>query len=83
MGLIVAVLVGLIVGLVARFLMPGRDPGGMLTTALLGIAGSVVASYIGRATGVYYEGEVSGFIASVLGAMLLLAVFRMLRGRRR
>lgn len=77
-----ALLVGLVVGAVAKFIMPGKDPGGIFVTMLLGVAGSVVANWIGRSAGMYAEGEVAGFIASVIGAMILLVVYRMFTGRR-
>ena len=71
-------LIGLVVGAVAKLLMPGKDPGGCLITILLGIAGAVVASFLGKAIGWYQPGEPAGFIASVLGAMLLLLLYRLL-----
>jgi uncharacterized membrane protein YeaQ/YmgE (transglycosylase-associated protein family) len=74
--------IGLIVGIVAKLLMPGNDPGGFIVTALLGIAGAFVAHAIGRAAGWYAEGEPAGFIASVIGAIILLILYRLLIGRR-
>jgi len=76
--------IGFIVGALARLLMPGRDPGGIVTTILLGIAGSIVAGFIGRALG-WYAGEWSGpgIIASIGGAMLLLLLYRLFTGSRR
>lgn len=82
MSLLWVVLIGLVVGIVAKFLMPGRDPGGFIITTLLGIAGSFVAHFLGRALNLYRDGEPAGFIASVIGAILLLALYRMVRGRR-
>ncbi len=79
MGLIVALIIGLFIGIIAKFLMPGRDPGGFFITALLGIAGSMVANFLGGAMGMYQPGEPAGFIASVIGAMVLLAIYRMMR----
>ena len=77
------ILVGLIVGAVAKLIMPGHDPrGGMIVTALLGIGGSVVAGVIGRAIGWNQEGEPAGFIASVGGAVILLAIYRAVIGHR-
>lgn len=73
---------GLVVGIVAKLLMPGRDPGGFVVTALLGIAGAVVGGYIGRALGWYGEGQPAGFIMATAGAILLLALYRMLAGKR-
>jgi uncharacterized membrane protein YeaQ/YmgE (transglycosylase-associated protein family) len=75
------IIVGLIVGAVAKLLMPGRDPGGFIITILLGIAGSVLAGWLGRAVGWYTTGEPAGFIASVVGAILLLAIYRAVSGR--
>lgn len=82
MGILWTVIIGLIVGIVAKFLMPGRDPGGFVITAIIGIIGSVVATYIGRALGIYQIGESAGFIAAVLGAILLLFIYRMFTGKR-
>jgi uncharacterized membrane protein YeaQ/YmgE (transglycosylase-associated protein family) len=71
-------LIGLIVGIVAKLLMPGKDPGGIIITILLGIAGSFVGSWIGRLLGFYQEGEVAGFIMSVVGAIILLVLYRLI-----
>jgi uncharacterized membrane protein YeaQ/YmgE (transglycosylase-associated protein family) len=70
-------MIGLIVGAVAKLLMPGKDPGGFIVTMLLGLAGSFVASYLGRLLGWYKEGQAAGFIMSVLGAILLLYLYRL------
>ena len=70
--------IGLLVGAVAKLLMPGRDPGGCIITILLGIAGALVASYLGQALGWYRPGQPAGFIGSVVGAMLLLLLYRLL-----
>lgn len=75
-------IVGLVVGALAKLVMPGRDPGGLIVTSLIGVAGSVVAHGIGRAAGWYGPGEGAGFIASILGAVLLLAGYRWYVGRR-
>ncbi len=83
MELLWTLFIGLIVGIVAKFLMPGRDPGGFVITALLGIAGAFVAHAIGRSMGWYAEGEPAGFLASVVGAIVLLALYRAVIGRRR
>ena len=83
MGLLYTLLIGLVIGAVAKFLMPGRDPGGCIITILLGIAGSFVASYLGQAMGWYAPGQPAGFIFSVIGAMILLLIYRMLFARRR
>jgi uncharacterized membrane protein YeaQ/YmgE (transglycosylase-associated protein family) len=76
------IIVGLIVGALAKLVMPGQDPGGILITILLGIVGSFVAGFLGRAIGLYREGEPAGFIASVLGAVILLYLYRVLTGQR-
>jgi uncharacterized membrane protein YeaQ/YmgE (transglycosylase-associated protein family) len=83
MGAIIGTLViGLIIGVVAKLLMPGRDPGGCIITMLLGVAGSFVASYLGEKMGWYEQGQTAGFIASVIGAMLLLLLYRLIAPRR-
>lgn len=83
MGMITWILFGLLVGIIAKLLMPGRDPGGIIVTILLGIAGSVVGGYAGRALGVYREGQTAGFLMSVIGAIVLLALYRAAVRRRR
>ena len=75
------VLVGLVVGVIAKMLMPGRDPGGAIVTILLGIAGSVIAGVLGRSVGWYTEGQPAGFVASIIGAILLLFVYRSITRR--
>ena len=82
MSMIWTILIGFIIGVVAKFLMPGRDPGGFIITVLIGIVGSVIAGYLGGAMGFYAVGEPVGFIASVIGAMILLFLYRMVAGRR-
>jgi uncharacterized membrane protein YeaQ/YmgE (transglycosylase-associated protein family) len=79
MGILGALFVGLIVGAVAKLLMPGRDPGGIIVTALLGMGGAIIANFLGRSLGFYREEEVAGFIAAVIGAVLLLGLYRALR----
>ena len=74
--------IGLIVGAIAKLLMPGKDPGGCIITILLGIAGAFVAGYLGRLLGWYEPGQPAGFIASVIGAMLLLLIYRLIAGKR-
>jgi uncharacterized membrane protein YeaQ/YmgE (transglycosylase-associated protein family) len=74
--------IGLVVGAIAKFLMPGPDPGGCFITILLGIAGAFVAGFLGRVIGWYEPGQPAGFITSVIGAMLLLLIYRLIRGRR-
>jgi uncharacterized membrane protein YeaQ/YmgE (transglycosylase-associated protein family) len=83
LGWIGWVIFGLIVGIVGKFLMPGRDPGGFIVTILLGIAGALLGGFVGRALGLYQEGEPAGFIMAVIGAIILLAIYRAVVGRRR
>ena len=80
MHLIWTVIIGFIIGAVAKFIMPGKDPGGFIITVLLGIGGAFVADWIGGAMGFYQPGHTAGFIASVLGAILLLYVYRLVKG---
>jgi uncharacterized membrane protein YeaQ/YmgE (transglycosylase-associated protein family) len=75
-------LIGLVVGAIAKLLIPGKDPGGCIVTILLGIAGAVVASYLGQVVGWYQPGQPAGFIGSVVGAILLLLLYRLLFRRR-
>ena len=82
MAIIWTIIVGLVVGAVAKLLMPGRDPGGFIITILLGITGAFVASYLGQAIGWYKAGESAGFIASVLGAIILLLLYRFIFKRK-
>jgi uncharacterized membrane protein YeaQ/YmgE (transglycosylase-associated protein family) len=81
LSLLWTLIIGLVVGAVAKLLMPGKDPGGIFVTMLIGIAGSFIASWIGRAVGWYKEGQSAGFIMSVLGAILLLAIYRLIKGK--
>lgn len=76
------IVIGLVVGAIAKFLMPGKDPGGCIITILLGMAGSLVAGLIGRAIGWYGPGQAAGFIASILGAVILLLIYRFLTGKK-
>jgi len=73
---------GLVVGALAKLVMPGRDPGGIIVTMLLGIAGSMLGGLIGRAMGVYGPGQAAGFLMSFLGAVILLVLYRMMVRRR-
>lgn len=82
MGILGWILFGLIVGVIAKLLMPGRDPGGFIITILIGIAGALMGGFIGRAIGLYREGEGAGYIMSIIGAMLLLFLYRMVAGRK-
>ena len=79
MTIIWTILIGLAAGAVAKLLMPGKDPGGFIITILLGIAGSIVFTYLGQFIGLYQEGETAGFIGAVIGAIILLAVYRMFK----
>jgi uncharacterized membrane protein YeaQ/YmgE (transglycosylase-associated protein family) len=81
MHILWTLLIGLIVGALAKLFMPGKDPGGFIITILLGIAGSFLATFLGRMLGFYQEGATAGFIMSILGAMLLLVVYRMIQKR--
>lgn len=83
MGIISTIVVGLIVGAIARLLMPGDQKLGWILTCLLGVAGSFVAGYVGQALGWYQVGEPAGWIASVVGAFVLLFAFEKLRGPKR
>jgi uncharacterized membrane protein YeaQ/YmgE (transglycosylase-associated protein family) len=76
-------IIGLVVGAIAKLVMPGRDPGGILVTMLIGVAGALIAGFLGRSLGWYGANESAGFIASVIGAIILLAIYRMVVGRRR
>ena len=76
-------IIGLIVGALAKLVMPGRDPGGIFITMLLGVAGSLIAGFLGRQLGWYANNEGAGFIASILGAVVLLAIYRAVTGSRR
>jgi len=77
------ILFGLVVGVVAKLLMPGNDPGGFIVTILLGIAGSVIGGYVGRMLGWYGPNDSAGFLMAVLGAILLLGIYRLTLGSRR
>lgn len=82
MELLGTLLVGLVVGLLARALKPGDDKLGWVMTALVGVAGAFLATYLGLAVGWYEQGEAAGWIASVIGAMVLLALFNLVKGKR-
>ncbi len=81
MNLLWEAIIGLIVGAVAKLLMPGKDPGGIWITMALGIAGSIIATWLGQAIGWYQAGQSAGFIMSVVGAVLLLFVYRLVRSK--
>lgn len=82
MSIIVTLIIGLLAGIVAKFLMPGKDPGGFIITTALGVAGAFVATYLGQTLGIYHAGEAAGFIGAVVGAIILLAIYRVVAGRR-
>jgi uncharacterized membrane protein YeaQ/YmgE (transglycosylase-associated protein family) len=83
MGILWTLIIGLVVGAIAKFLMPGKDPGGFIVTMLIGVAGALLAGFLGRAMGWYANpGEGPGIIASIIGALLLLLLYRMFVGRR-
>jgi len=75
-GYFMTFIIGLVVGIIAKFLIPGKDPGGFIITAILGIAGSFLATWLGRALGWYQEGATAGWIASIIGAIILLLIYR-------
>jgi uncharacterized membrane protein YeaQ/YmgE (transglycosylase-associated protein family) len=82
MSILLTIIVGAIVGALAKLVMPGKDPGGVIITILLGIAGSFVAGMLGQALGWYDANEGPGIIASIIGAVILLAIYRAVAGRR-
>jgi uncharacterized membrane protein YeaQ/YmgE (transglycosylase-associated protein family) len=82
MEILYTIMIGLVVGIIAKFLLPGKDPGGFIITTLLGIAGAFVAKFLGQALNWYEAGEPAGFIASVFGAIILLVLYRVVFGRR-
>jgi uncharacterized membrane protein YeaQ/YmgE (transglycosylase-associated protein family) len=82
MSILWTIIIGLIVGALAKFVMPGKDPGGIIITILLGIVGAFVGTFIGRALGLYGPGQAAGWIMSVVGAIIVLAIYRAVAGRR-
>ncbi len=82
MAILSWIVFGLVIGIIAKLLMPGRDPGGFIVTILLGIAGALVGGFIGRAMGLYGPGQSAGWFMSILGAIILLALYRMMVRRR-
>jgi uncharacterized membrane protein YeaQ/YmgE (transglycosylase-associated protein family) len=82
MSILITIVVGLVVGALAKLVMPGKDPGGVIVTILIGVAGSFVAGMLGHALGWYEVGEGPGIIASILGAVILLAIYRAAVGRK-
>ncbi len=80
-GIIGTIVIGFIVGLVARFLKPGEDKMGLIMTTLLGIGGSLAATYVGQALGLYQAGQVAGFIGATIGAIVILVIYGMVKGK--
>lgn len=83
MGILGWIVFGLIVGVIAKLFMPGKDPGGMIVTVLLGIVGAMLGGFVGRALGMYGPNDTAGFFMALVGSVLLLALYRMSVGRRR
>ncbi|HEY6050167.1 MAG TPA: GlsB/YeaQ/YmgE family stress response membrane protein [Thermoanaerobaculia bacterium] len=83
MGILGWIIFGLVVGALAKFLMPGRDGGGIIVTMLLGIVGALVGGFLGRALGLYGANEPAGFVGALVGAIVVLLIYRMATGRRR
>jgi len=81
-GILGWILIGLIAGAIAKLLMPGRDPGGCIVTILIGIAGAVLAGFVGQSVGWYKAGEGAGLIAAIVGALVILLVYRLIMNRR-
>ena len=81
MHLIGTLIIGLIVGALAKLIMPGKDPGGIIITILLGIAGAFVGTFVGQALHLYQPGQSAGWIMSLIGALILLGIYRLIRGR--
>jgi uncharacterized membrane protein YeaQ/YmgE (transglycosylase-associated protein family) len=82
MAILSWIVFGLVIGIIAKLLMPGKDPGGFIVTILLGVAGALVGGFIGRATGLYTAGQSAGYLMSIVGAIILLALYRMMVRRR-
>ena len=80
-GVLAWIVIGLLAGGIAKLLMPGKDPGGCIVTILLGIAGALLAGFLGRALGLYGPGDGAGFIAAVVGSFIILLVYRLISGR--
>lgn len=82
MGILGWILFGLVVGIIAKLIMPGKDPGGFIVTIILGIVGALLGGFLGRLLGLYQEGEPAGFIGATIGAILVLWIYRMATRRR-
>lgn len=80
-GIIGWIIIGAVAGILGKWIMPGKDPGGFIVTILLGIAGALLAGFIGQAVGFYNAGEGAGWIGATVGAIILLGLYRMLKGR--
>ena len=81
-GFLAWIVIGAIAGAIAKFIMPGRDPGGCLVTILLGVAGAALAGFLGNQLGWYRQGEGAGFLAAIVGAIVILFIYRLVAGRR-
>ncbi len=81
-GILMTIIIGLLVGIVAKFLKPGKDPGGFIVTILIGIAGSFIATFLGQQMGWYQPGQTAGFIGSVVGAIILLIIYALFTRKR-
>jgi len=82
MEILGTIIIGLVAGVIAKLLLPGKDPGGCIITILLGIAGAFVATYLGKFLGIYEPGETAGFIGAVIGAVIILLLYRMFLKRK-
>jgi uncharacterized membrane protein YeaQ/YmgE (transglycosylase-associated protein family) len=80
MSILGVIIIGLLAGIVAKLLMPGRDPGGFIITTVLGVVGAFVATWLGQASGWYQPGEAAGFVGAVVGAVIILVLYRLIRG---
>jgi uncharacterized membrane protein YeaQ/YmgE (transglycosylase-associated protein family) len=81
-GFLAWIVIGAVAGAIAKFIMPGRDPGGCLVTILLGVAGAALAGFLGNQLGWYRQGEGAGFLAAIVGAIIILFIYRLIAGRR-
>jgi uncharacterized membrane protein YeaQ/YmgE (transglycosylase-associated protein family) len=81
-GWLAWIIIGGLAGAIAKFIMPGRDPGGCIITIIIGIAGAALAGYLGNALGWYEQGEGAGFLAAIVGAIIILFIYRLIAGRR-
>jgi uncharacterized membrane protein YeaQ/YmgE (transglycosylase-associated protein family) len=79
MGIIWIIIIGLVAGAVAKLIMPGKDPGGFIITILLGVAGALLATFLGKLVGWYKPGESAGFIGAIVGAIILLVIYRLIK----